>query len=85
MTRLALFVAAGFLAATLPVSAFAQDDAEAKAIRQSIQRYEHALNASDVDAVVKLCTDDAVVMVPNNRRRSVARRSAPFTKGCSRP
>jgi uncharacterized protein (TIGR02246 family) len=66
MTRLASFVAAAFLVAGLSATAQAQEDAEAKAIRQVIQRYEQALGASDVGAVVKLFTDDAVVMAPNN-------------------
>jgi uncharacterized protein (TIGR02246 family) len=66
MTRLASVSAALFLAAGLSATVLAQEDAEVKAIRQVIGRYEQALNASDAGAVAKLFTDDAVVMAPNN-------------------
>lgn len=67
MNRNPFLVATALLAALIPATTtFAQGDADAKAIRDVIQRYEQALNASDVDAAVKLFTDDAVVMSANN-------------------
>jgi uncharacterized protein (TIGR02246 family) len=35
------------------------------AVKAVLKRYEHALNASDVNGVVQLYTDDAVVLAPN--------------------
>jgi uncharacterized protein (TIGR02246 family) len=35
------------------------------AVKAVLKSYEHALNASDVDGVVRLYTDDAVVLAPN--------------------
>ena len=40
----------------------AEDDVDIKAIRQQLQHYEKALNASDVGSVMKLYAADAVFM-----------------------
>ncbi len=60
------------LIASLPLSALAADNADTKAIRQQLQRYEQALNASDADSVMKLYTADAVFM-PQNSSPAVGR------------
>jgi uncharacterized protein (TIGR02246 family) len=38
---------------------------ERAAIKEVLNSYQHALNNSDVDGVVRLFTDDAVVLAPN--------------------
>jgi uncharacterized protein (TIGR02246 family) len=38
---------------------------ERAAVKAVLKSYEHALNASDVNGVVQLYTDDAVVLAPN--------------------
>lgn len=49
----------------LPTLAHAKDNADLQAIRQTLQRYEHALNASDSAAIVRLFTDDGVLLAPD--------------------
>jgi uncharacterized protein (TIGR02246 family) len=57
-----VFVSAAALALMLPLAAQAQGNADDKAIRGVLQGYEKALNASDVDGVMKLYTADGVFM-----------------------
>jgi uncharacterized protein (TIGR02246 family) len=52
--------------ALLPLWAVAADNADTQAIRQQLQRYESALNASDAEAVMKLYAADAVFMPQHN-------------------
>lgn len=47
---------------SMPAAAKATDNADTQAIRQQLQRYEKALNASDAEAVMELYTIDAVFM-----------------------
>ena len=60
-----VFLCAAAFALCLPLSARAQDSADAKSIRQVIQDYEKGLNASDLDGVMKLYTADGVFMAQN--------------------
>lgn len=62
--------------ALLPLSALAaqppSNDVAAAAIHQQLNRYEQALNSSDVDRVMALYTEDAVFM-PQNSLPAVGR------------
>lgn len=62
--------------ALFPLSALAaqppSNDVAAAAIRQQLNRYEQALNSSDVNRVMTLYTDDAVFM-PQNSLPAVGR------------
>jgi len=60
-----VFLSAAALALFLPLSAQAQGNADEKAIRDLLQRYEKALNVSDLDGVMKLYTADGVFMAQN--------------------
>ena len=55
-------LAATALTTLLPLGAVAANNADTQAIRQQLQRYEKALNASDAEAVMKLYAADAVFM-----------------------
>jgi uncharacterized protein (TIGR02246 family) len=46
-------------------SSRSQSHAQRAAIKGVLKSYQRALNASDVDGVVQLFTDDAVVLAPN--------------------
>lgn len=63
--RRSFAVAALTLATTLPSLAQAQSNTDADAIRQTLQRYEQALNRSDTAAIVALYTADGVQMAPD--------------------
>ena len=65
-------LAATALTGVLPLGAVASDNADAQAIRQQLQRYERALNASDAEAVMKLYAADAVFM-PQHSSPAVGR------------
>lgn len=65
-------LAATALTGVLPLGAVAADNADAQAIRQQLQRYEKALNASDAEAVMKLYAADAVFM-PQHSNPAVGR------------
>jgi uncharacterized protein (TIGR02246 family) len=65
-------IAATTLTTLLPLGAVAADNADTRAIRQQLQRYEQALNASDADAVMKLYAADAVFM-PQHSSPAVGR------------
>lgn len=65
-------VATTALIALLPLGALATDNADTKAIRLQLQRYEQALNASDADSVMRLYAADPVFM-PQNGSPSVGR------------
>jgi uncharacterized protein (TIGR02246 family) len=65
-------LAATTLTALLPLHAVAADNADTKAIRLQLQRYEKALNASDAEAVMKLYAADAVFM-PQHSSPAVGR------------
>lgn len=65
-------LAATTLATLLSLPAVAADNADTLAIRQQLQRYEKALNASDAEAVMKLYTTDAVFM-PQHSSPAVGR------------
>jgi len=56
---------AGVIAILPSLNATAQP-ADAASIRDLLQRYEQVLNASDVDGVVALYTEDGVFMAQNN-------------------
>jgi len=60
------------LIALLPLGALATDNADTKAIRQQLQRYEEALNTSNVDSVMQLYAADPVFM-PQNGSPAVGR------------
>jgi uncharacterized protein (TIGR02246 family) len=60
------------LTGVLPLGAVAADNADAQAIRQQLQRYEKALNASDAEAVMELYAADAVFM-PRHSSPAVGR------------
>lgn len=63
MTRtLRNLLAAVALTGLASFGASAADSADTRAIRQQLQRYEAALNASDTEAVMKLYTSDGVFM-----------------------
>lgn len=62
----AALAAASFAAlASLPSHAFAKEDADGAAIRQTLQRYEQALNKADTAAIVALYAADGVQMAPD--------------------
>lgn len=67
---------ARFALAMLPVLVAAgsakSDEGATAAIARQLQSYQNALNASDVDAVMKLYADDAVLM-PQHRLPAVGR------------
>ncbi len=48
-----------------PTLAYAKDTADEQAIRQTLSRYESALNAADTATIVNLYTDDGVQMAPD--------------------
>lgn len=56
---------AASLAAGLGLAAAPAHAADNAAIRQTLQRYEEALNRSDTAAIVQLYTDDGVQMAPD--------------------
>lgn len=65
---LAAVATAASLAAGLGLAAgpaHAAGDNDTAAIRQTLQRYEEALNRSDTAAIVQLYTDDGVQMAPD--------------------
>jgi uncharacterized protein (TIGR02246 family) len=53
------------LIASLPSLSMAQGKADTASIRQTLQRYEQALNRSDTAAIVALYTQDGVQMAPD--------------------
>lgn len=65
-------LAATTLTTLLPLSAVAADNADIQAIRQQLQRYQTALNASDAALVMKLYAADAVFM-PQHSSPAVGR------------
>ena len=62
---LAAVATAASLAAGLGLAAGPAYAADTAAIRQTLQRYEEALNRSDTAAIVQLYTDDGVQMAPD--------------------
>jgi uncharacterized protein (TIGR02246 family) len=54
-----------FALATAPTLAHANTDQDERAIRQTLSRYESALNAADTASVVNLYTPDGVQMAPD--------------------
>lgn len=65
-------LAATALTTLLPLSAMAAGNADTQAIRQQLQRYEKALNASDTEAVMQLYASDPVFM-PQHSSPAVGR------------
>lgn len=60
-----LFASLLFAGAILPALAQAKDSPDELAIRQTLARYETALNAADTAAIVDLYTKDGVQMAPD--------------------
>ncbi|ATB36136.1 hypothetical protein CYFUS_001550 [Cystobacter fuscus] len=66
MTSIRILCASLLLAtATTPALAHAKDSADERAIRQTLARYESALNAADTDTIVSLYTEQGVQMAPD--------------------
>ncbi|AVE05423.1 MULTISPECIES: YybH family protein [Pseudomonas] len=61
-TLIALVLSAFLLPITAQAAQSAPEDAVKTAITQQLNRYEAALNSSDIDRVMTLYTDDAVFM-----------------------